>query len=88
MVNFQSIANEEISIISVGVFLSKVILRLTKLGHEGNTHMPPSIHTKATLKTTSFFFAYSPRENKHPLNGNTKKEHPTTYQEFPFRIPT
>ena len=88
MVNFQSIPNEEISTISVGVSLSKVILRLTKVVHEGSTHMPPSIHTKATLKTTSFFFAYSPREKKHPLNGNTIKEHPTTYQEFPFRIPT
>ena len=55
MGNFQRIPNEEIIITSVGVSLSKVILRLTKVVHEGSTYMPLSIYTKATLKTTFLF---------------------------------
>ena len=75
--NFQRIVNEQVSVNFVGVYLSKVILGLAKVRQEGSTHMPPTIHTKATLKTTSLL-AYSPRENKYPLNVNTIEEHPKT----------
>ena len=81
--NFQSIANEKINIISIGVSLLQDILRYTKVRHEQSMHVSPSVHTKETLKTTSLL-EYSPRENKHTLNGNRIKEHQTTHKEFPF----
>ena len=77
----------ESNLISIGTSLYKVILRLSKARHGGSTHMPPWIHTKATLKTTSLL-AYSPRENKHSVKRNKVEDHPTTHKEFPFGIPT
>ena len=49
VVKFQSIANEKVSIISVSVYQFMVIIRLNKVRHEENIHMPPSIPTQPIL---------------------------------------
>ena len=65
----------------------KIILRLTKVRHEGSMHMPPLIHTKAILKTTPFGLLNSGETNPS-IDGKIFKDTQQTTKVFPFGMTT
>ena len=69
------------------IFHIGIILRFTKVRHEGSMHMPPSINTKAILKTTPFGLLNS-GETSPSINGKTLKDTQQTTKVFPFGMTT
>ena len=66
------------------IYLSKAILRLTKVRHEGNAHTTPSIHIKVILKTNSFRLTRLGRTSP-PLNDRILEENSSNTPRLPFR---